>query len=88
MSSLTNNPNTKTTSLNTAVIKENLSYIKKFELPIGVTQQIDFGLILNNIHINNPITTSNIKLNSYFLNYLKSYQLDLSLVVYMILKVF
>ncbi len=64
MSSPTNNLNAKTTSSNTAAIKENLSYIKKFGLPAGVAQYIDSCLIFNDIHIDNPITASNVELNS------------------------
>ncbi len=64
MSSSINNPNAKIISSNTAAIKENLSYIKKFGLPTSIVQQIDPRLNLNNVYINNSTTTSDVKLNS------------------------
>ena len=88
MSFLTNNLNAKKTSSNTAAISDNLSYIKKFGLSASVAQYINSCLILNNVHINNPTTAFNVKLNSWVLNCLESYQLDPSLVVYIMLEVF
>ena len=88
MLSSTNNSNAKNTSSNTAAIKKNLSYIKKFGLPASITQQINSYLIFNNVYINNLTITSDIKLNSWVFNYLESYQLDLSLVVHIMLEVF
>ncbi len=64
MSSSTNDLNAKTTSSNTVAIKENLSFIKKFGLLADIAQHIDSRLILNDIHIDNSITVSNVKLNS------------------------
>ena len=86
--SSTNDPNAETTSSNIAAIKENLSYIEKFGLPAGVAQRIDSRFILNDVHIDDPTTASDIELNSWVLNFLESYQLDSSLVVHMMLEVF
>ena len=65
-----------------------MNYIKKFELPLNIDQYIDFWLIFNDFHIDNLIIASDIELNSYILNYFKSYQLSQSFVFNKILKVF
>ena len=65
-----------------------MNYIKKFGLPPSVTQHIDSQLILNEIHIDNPIIALDIKLNSYVFHCLKNYQLSQSLVVDSMLEVF
>lgn len=88
MSSSIINLNLKNKTLNTAIIKNNLSYIKKFELPISIAQYIDFYLIFNNVYINDLIIALDIKLNLWFLNYFKSYQLNLNLVIHIILDIF
>ena len=88
MSSSTNDPNAETTTSNITTIKDNLSYIEKFGLPAGVAQHINSSLILNDVHIDDPTTASDIELNSWVLNFLESYQLDSSLVVHMMLEVF
>ena len=88
MSSSASNPNLETTFSNTTIIKKNISYIKKFGLLASVAQHINFHLILNVIHIDNPTIALDVELNSWILNCLKSYQLDPSLVIYMMLEVF
>lgn len=88
MSTSTNNPNGKNTFLNTAVKKENLSYIKKLELPADVAYYIDSHIILNDIYIDDTTTASDIELNSRVLGCLKSYLLDSNMVLHMILEVF
>lgn len=66
MSLSTSNPNSENKTSNTVAIKDNQSYIEKFELPPSITQHIDSCLIFNDIHINNPTIASNIKHNSGF----------------------
>ena len=70
------NFNAKTSTLDTTTnLREIMNYIKKFELPLSVAQHIDFQLICNDTHIDNPIIVLDIKLNSYVFHYLESYQL-------------
>ena len=78
-------PNTATFD---TVDKLNLIYISKFELPSSVAQHIDSCLIVNDIHIDNPSTASDIKLNSQVLNCLENYQLRPSLVADIMLEIF
>ena len=87
-SSPTSDPNPKNKTSNTTAIKDNLSYIAKFGLPASVAQHIDFCFILNDVHIDNLTIVSNVKLNSWVLNCLESYQLSQSLVVDYMLEVF
>ena len=87
MSSSTSNPSPNASTLDAAE-KANLTYISKFRLPSSVAQHIDSCLILNDIHIDNPTTASDIKLNSWVLNCLESYQFRPSLVADMMLEVF
>lgn len=54
MSLLISNLNSKTKNSNTAAIKDNLNYIKKFGLPTGVIQYINSCLIFNDVHIDDP----------------------------------
>lgn len=72
-SSPISNYNAKITILNAAAIKENLSYIEKLGLPIGVAQHINSWFILNDVYINDPTIALDIELNSWVLNILKSY---------------
>ena len=87
MSSSTSNPSPNIATLDAAE-KANPTYILKFGLPLSVAQHIDSCLILNDIHIDNPTTASDIKLNSWVLNCLESYQFRPSLVADMMLEVF
>ena len=80
--------NLKTTTLDIAVKRENLNCISKFELSANITQHIDLCLILYNVHIDDLTIASDVKLNSWVLNCLKSYQLSLSLVIDLMLEVF
>ncbi len=64
MSISISNQNPKTTILDITVEKENLNYILKFGLPTSIAQHIDLCLILHDIHIDNPTTVSDVKLNS------------------------
>ena len=86
MSSPTSDRNPKT--LDVATVRENLNYIAKFGLPPSVAQHIDYRLILNNVHIDDPTTASDIELNSWVFNCLESYQLRPTLVIHRMLKVF
>lgn len=89
MSNPVSNLNTKNNILDIVVnLKENINYIKKFELPLSIAQQIDFQLILNSAHIDNFIIASDIQFNSYVFYYLKKYQLSQSLVINYMLEVF
>jgi hypothetical protein len=87
MSSSTSDPSPDAATLD-AADKANLAYISKFGLPSSVAQHIDSRLILNDIHIDNPTTASDIELNSWVLNCLESYQFRPSLVADMMLEVF
>ncbi|MCJ1346029.1 hypothetical protein MMC31_004240 [Peltigera leucophlebia] len=74
MSNLTSDSNPKTSVLDAAAeLRENMNYIKKFELPLSVAQHINSRLILNDIYIDKPTIASDIKLNSYVLHCLESY---------------
>ncbi len=88
MSTSISNLNPKTTILDTTTIKKNLSYLTKFDLPSNVAQYIDIYLIFYDVHINDPITVSDIELNLLILIYLESYQVSQTLVIYKMLKVF
>lgn len=88
ISSSTSDLNPKFKISNITAIKDNLSYIMKFGLSVGVTKHSDSCLILNNVYFKNSTILSNIELNSWVYNYLKSYQLDSNFVVYMMLEVF
>ena len=87
MSSSTSDPSPNAATLN-VVEKTNLTYISKFGLPSSVAQHIDSCLIFNDIHIDNPTTASDIELNLYVFNCLKSYQFRPSLIADMMLEVF
>ena len=64
MSNSTSNLNAETSTLDAAVeLRKNINYIEKFGLPPSVAQHIDFQLIFNDIYIDNPKITSDIKLN-------------------------
>lgn len=69
----TSDYNFKITTSNTIAIKNNLSYIKKFELPISITQYINARLIVNDVNINNSRIASDIELTLWVFYYLKSY---------------
>lgn len=58
MSSPTSNYNSKITTLDTVIRRENLNYILEFRLLINIAQHIDSQLILYDIHIYNPIIAS------------------------------
>ena len=73
MYSLTSNNNPKIIILDAAAEREILNYISKFQLSVNVAHHIDSRLILHNVHIDNPIITSDVKLNSWVLNCLESY---------------
>ena len=88
MSSPTSDHNPDTTTLDIAIERENLSYISKFGLPANVAHHINSRLILYDVHINDPIITSDIKLNSWVFNCLENYHLSPSLVVNLMLEVF
>lgn len=45
-------------------LRENLNYIKKFDLPADVAQYIDSCFIINDVQIDNPTIASDVKLNS------------------------
>ena len=82
MSNSTSNANAKTSILDAAAkLNKNLNYIKKFRLPLSVTQHIDSWLILNDVYIKNPTIASNIKLNSYVFYHFEIYQPSKSLFV-------
>lgn len=84
----TSNLNPKTTTLNTTIIRKNLSYFVKFGLSPSIAQYIDNRLIFHDVHIDNLIIVSDIEQNLWILNYLKSYQLNPTLVIYQILNFF
>ena len=89
MFNLTSDLNAKISTLDTAAdLRENMNYIEKFGLHPSVAQYIDSRLILNGAHIDNPIIVSDIKLNSYALHCLESYQLSQKLVVNYMLEIF
>ena len=73
MSSPISNHKFKTTFLDIVAEKENLNYISKFRLPSNIAQHINSRLIFNDIHIDDSIIASDIELNSWILNCLKSY---------------
>lgn len=77
----------KTTTLDIAD-RENLIYIVKFGISLSIAQYINFYQIFNNIYIDTFITASDIKLNSWFFNCLKSYKFRLTLFIKLMLKVF
>ena len=84
----TSNHNPKTTILDAVAEINNLKYISKFELPANIVYYIDSRLIFHIVHIDNLIIASDVKLNSWVLSCLKSYQLSPSLVVDLMLEVF
>lgn len=55
--------NPKITTLDTTIIRENLSYLIKFGLSPNVAQYIDTRLIFHDVHINDPTIVLDIKLN-------------------------
>ena len=65
-----------------------MNYIEKFGSPLSIVPHINSRLILNDIHIDDFTIASDIKLNSYVLHCLESYQLSQSLVVDYMLEVF
>ena len=87
-SSPPSNRNPKTTTLDTVAERENLNCISIFRLPMSVVQYINSRLIFHGVHINDPTIALDVKLNSWVLNYLESYQLSPSLFVDLMLKVF
>ena len=61
MSNSISDPNAKTSTLDaTAKLIENMNYIEKFRLPPSVAPYIDFRLILDDIHIDDPTIASDI----------------------------
>ncbi len=76
------------TTLDTTTIRENLSYLAKFGLPLSVTQHIDTRLIFHDVDIDDPTRASDIELNLWVLNYFESYQFSPNLVIHRMLKVF
>ena len=88
MSSPISNHNPETTTLDAPAERENLNYISKFGLPANITHHIDSRLILHDVHIDDPRIALDVKLNSWVLYCLESYQLSPSLVVNLILEVF
>ncbi len=88
MSTSTSNLNPKITTLDITIIRENLNYLAKFELLSNIAQYINTYLIFYDVYIDDPINASDIELNSWVLNYLKSYQLSPTLVIQQMLKVF
>ncbi len=88
MSTSTSNLNLETTTLYTTTIVENLSYLAKFRLPPSIAQHIDTCLIFHDIHINDPTTASDIKLNLWVFICPESYQVSQTLVIHRMLKVF
>ena len=87
MSLLTSNLNPKITTLD-ITIRENLSYLAKFGLHFSIAQHINIYLIFHDVHINDFITTSDIELNSWVFNCLKSYQLRLTLFIQRMVDIF
>ena len=87
MTSSTRNPSPNPATLD-AADKANLTYLSKFGLSLSVAQHINSRLILNDIHIDDSATASDIKLNLWVRNYLEGYQLSPRLVIHMILEVF
>ena len=71
MSSLISYHNPET--LDATIVKKNLNCIAKCGLSPNIALYIDYRLILNDVHIDDPMTTSDINLNICVLNYLKSY---------------
>lgn len=61
-SSLISGQNLENTSLDAVTKKENLNYITKFGLPASVAKHINSCFIVHNIHINDLIIVSDIKL--------------------------
>ncbi len=89
MSDPISNPNAENSTIDaSAELRNNIDYIKKFGLPPSVAQNINFWLIFNDVHINDPIIASNIELNSYVFYYLENYQFSQSFVINYILEVF
>ena len=88
MFSSISNHNPKTTTLDAAAERENLNYISKFRLTANVAYHIDSWLIFYDVYIENLIIASDVKLNSWVLNCLESYQLSPSLVIDLMLEVF
>lgn len=64
MFSATSDYNPITTTLDTAIERENLNNISKFGLLLSITQNIDSRSILHDIHIDYFKIASNINLNS------------------------
>lgn len=64
MFSSTSNPNPKTKTLNITTSKNNLNYIKKFELHIDIAKYINSCLIFNDVYIDDLTIVLDIKLNS------------------------
>lgn len=74
MSNPVSNLNAETSTLDVAInLRENMNCIKKFGLSPSIIQQIDSWLIFNGAHIDNPIITSDIELNSYIFHFRESY---------------
>lgn len=90
MFNLISNLNAKTSTLDIiADLRENINYIKKIGLFLNIAQNINFWLIINDVHIIDNLTiVSNIKFNSYVIYYLESYQSSQNFVVNYMLKIF
>ena len=89
MSNLLSNPNAKTSTLDAAAkLRENMNYIKKFGLSLSVAPHIGSQLILNDIHIGDPIIATDIDFNLYVFHCFENYQLSQDLVVDYKLEVF
>lgn len=73
MSISTSDPNPRTTTLNTIIVKENSNYIANFGLFASIAQHINLHLILHDVYINDPTIVSDVKLNSWIFNYLECY---------------
>lgn len=87
MSSTTSNRNINAATFNTAGDKENLTYMAKFGLPPSVAQHINLCLISKNIHIDDLMSASNMKLNSWIFYFLEIYYLRLDLFINIMLEV-
>lgn len=87
MTSLISEYNLKILNI-TIKLSKHMNYIEKFRLPPRIAQYIDFWLIFNKIHIDDPKNASDIKLNLYILYYFESYPLSQSFVVKYRLEIF
>ena len=88
MSSPTSDHNPKTNTPDVMAKKQNLNYISKFGLYANVAHLIDSRLIFHDVHIDDLLIALDLKLNSWVLYILENYQLSLTLVIDLMLKVF